>query len=110
MKRYCLALDLEDDATLIAEYEHHHRHVWPQITEQIRRSGILAMTIYRTGNRLCMTIETEDDFSWEKKATADAASEVVQQWESLMWKYQQPLPWANPGEKWVLMQAVFEMK
>lgn len=31
MKRYVLALDLVDDPTLIAEYEKHHKAVWPGV-------------------------------------------------------------------------------
>ena len=34
MKRYCLTLDLKDDAELIAEYEAYHREVWPEIKKK----------------------------------------------------------------------------
>ena len=43
------------------------------------------------------------------KAKADAANEKVQQWEKLMWKYQQALPTAKPGEKWILMEKIFDL-
>nr|MBP6989121.1 L-rhamnose mutarotase [Ferruginibacter sp.] len=33
----------------------------------------------------------------------------VQQWETLMWKYQQALPAAKPGEKWMLLNKIFEL-
>ena len=108
MKRYCLALDLKDDAALIAGYEEYHRSVWPEIIKSIKDSGIEQMEIYRTGNRLFMIMEVNDDFSFEKKAMADAANDKVQQWEQLMWKYQQALPASKPGEKWVLMKKIFE--
>jgi L-rhamnose mutarotase len=107
-KRYCLALDLKDDVTLIAEYEEYHRHVWPEILKSIKDSGIEQMQIYRTGNRLFMIMEVNDSFNFEKKATMDAANESVQQWEQLMWKYQQALPGSIPGEKWMLMVKIFE--
>jgi L-rhamnose mutarotase len=107
-KRYCLALDLKDDAMLIAEYEEHHRHVWPEILKSIKESGIEQMEIYRTGNRLFMIMETKDEFNFEKKAVMDAANETVQEWERLMWKYQQALPMAKRGEKWMLMEKIFE--
>ena len=109
MRRYCLALDLKDDELLISEYEEHHRHVWPEIVASIKDSGIEQMEIYRTANRLFMIMETNDNFSFEKKGTADAANEKVQQWEQLMWKYQQALPSAKQGEKWVLMEKIFEI-
>jgi hypothetical protein len=26
----------------------------------------------------------------------------------LMWGFQKPIPWAKPGEKWVLMDRIFK--
>jgi L-rhamnose mutarotase len=109
MKRFCLALDLKDDPTLIAEYETHHKNVWPEIQKSIREAGIQKMEIYRTGNRLFMIMDTSDSFSFEQKAQADAANPTVQEWEHLMWKYQQGLPMARPGEKWIMMNKIFEL-
>ncbi len=111
MKRYCLALDLVDDPQLIAEYERWHKaeNGWPEIKKSILDGGIIAMEIYRTGNRLFMIMETADDFSFEKKARMDAANEKVQEWEVLMWRFQQPLPWAKEGVKWVLMDKIFSL-
>ncbi len=110
MKRYCLALDLVDDAELISAYEAHHRDVWPAIKKSISDSGILQLEIYRFANRLFMIMETRDDFSFSAKAAADAANPEVQEWEKLMWKYQQGLPGGRPGEKWVLMDRIFSLK
>ena len=109
MQRYCLALDLKDDPELIAEYERHHQQVWPEILRSITSSGIEVLDIYRTGNRLFMIMETNDQFSAEEKAKADAANSTVQDWETLMWKFQQALPWAKPGEKWVMMKKIFSL-
>ena len=109
MKRYCLALDLKDDAALIAEYEAFHKKVWPEILQSISSAGIEQMEIYRTGNRMFMIMEVKDDFSFEAKARADAANEKVQEWEKLMWTYQQALPLAKQGEKWMLMEKIFSL-
>ncbi|MGC4021283.1 MAG: L-rhamnose mutarotase [Cyclobacteriaceae bacterium] len=109
MKRFCLALDLKDDSELIAKYEVYHRTVWPEVLKSIKESGIQEMEIYRTGNRLMMIIEANDSFSFEKKSNADAANLKVQEWEKLMWSFQQALPHAKPGEKWVLMEKIFNI-
>jgi len=109
MIRYCLALDLKEDSKLIAEYETYHKNVWPEIIKSIRDSGIEVLDIYRTGNRMFMIIEANDDFSFDKKTAMDAANLKVQEWESLMWKFQQALPWAKPGEKWILMEKIFSL-
>ena len=109
MDRFCLTLDLMDDPALIAEYEAWHQNVWPEIIESIRDSGIVNMQIYRFSNRLFMIMEVDDTFSFDNKAVADAQNEKVQHWEELMWKYQQSLPGAKPGEKWVMMDKIFEL-
>lgn len=107
--RYCLALDLIDDPKLIADYEQYHKKLRPEIEASIRESGITEMEIYRIGNRLFMIMETDETFSFEAKAAADAANPKVQEWEALMWTYQQALPMAKPGEKWVIMDQIFKM-
>ena len=56
-----------------------------------------------------MVLEASDDFSFEKKAASDASNPTVQEWEELMWKYQQALPTARPGEKWMLMDRIFKL-
>ena len=109
MKRYCLTLDLKNDPELIRQYEAHHQVVWPEIIRSIRESGINNMEIYRYGNRLFMIMEVAEDFSFEKKAQADEANPKVQEWEALMWHYQQPLAGAAKGEKWKLMDKIFEL-
>ena len=106
-RRYALALDLADDPALIAEYERHHRRVWPDIEASLRAAGIDRLEIYRTANRLFMILEASPAFSFDAKAAADAADPRVQEWERLMWTYQRALPWAKPGEKWVLMNRIY---
>lgn len=111
MKKYCLALDLVDDADLIAQYEHLHKreNARPEIIKSITDSGISQMEIYRTGNRLFMIIEAADDFSFDTKSAMDASNPKVQEWEQFVWTFQKPLPWAKPGEKWILMEKIFEI-
>lgn len=109
MKKNCLCLDLKDDPKLISEYEDWHKKVWPDILKSIKDSGINLMEIYRLHNRLFMIIEANDEFSFENKAALDAANPVVQKWEEFMWNYQKPLPWAKPGEKWMLMKRIFSV-
>ncbi|SDP28608.1 L-rhamnose mutarotase [Mucilaginibacter sp. OK268] len=111
MKRYCLALDLKDDPQLIAEYEHWHKaeNSWPEIRKSILDAEIRDMQIYRTGNRLFMIMETSDRYEAKKKEQMDALNSIVQEWEQLMSKFQQRLPWAKDGEKWVLMEQIFQL-
>lgn len=110
LKRYCLALDLYDDPELIAGYETWHKQVWPEIIDSIKSSGIVAMQIYRVSNRLFMVMDVNEHFDFKLKAIQDSENQRVQDWENLMWQFQKPLPFAKPGEKWVLMNEIFSLK
>ena len=108
-RRYCLALDLNNDGKLIAEYEQYHKAIWPEIKESILQGGITDMEIYRLEDRLFMIMETNEDFSFDKKTAMDNANPAVQKWEELMWKYQKAIPGGKPGEKWRLMEKIFKL-
>ncbi|MDU8886985.1 L-rhamnose mutarotase [Yeosuana sp. MJ-SS3] len=108
-KRYCLALDLIDEKGLIQEYKDHHKNVWTEIVSSIKNSGIEHLEIYCVSNRLFMILEVNDSFSFEKKSKNDKSNPKVQEWENLMWRYQQALPVAQPGEKWLLMDKIYEL-
>lgn len=101
--------DLKDDPVLVEEYKEHHKNVWPEILESIKESGIEKMNIYNLGNRLFMIIEVNESFSFDKKAALDANNLKVQEWEELMWKYQQAIPIAKEGEKWLLLEEIFKL-
>lgn len=109
LKKYCLALDLKEDPILIEKYKEYHKNIWPEITESLLLAGIENAEIYCVGNRLFMILEVNDTFSFDKKATLDAKNPKVQAWETLMWKYQQQLPIAKEGEKWLLMDKIYQL-
>ena len=109
MKRYCLALDLVNDPAMISQYIEHHKAVWPEITDSIKKSGIVDMQIFNVADRLFMVIEVEEGFSFEKKNKMDNQNPYVIKWEELMSTYQKTLPDALPGEKWILMEKVFDL-
>jgi L-rhamnose mutarotase len=111
MARHCLVLDLKDDPALIARYRAWHAPGAPPpgVLAAIRRAGVEQMEIHLSGNRLFMIMETGPGFSFEAKAASDAADPVVQAWEAQMAEFQQPAPWARPGEKWVLAERIFDL-
>ena len=110
MRRYCLTLDLKDDPALIAEYKHYHQEIWPEITQSIKDAGVENLEIYLLGTRLFMILEVGPTYSFEATAKADQANPKVREWEELMWKFQRPLPQAQPGEKWLLMERIFQLE
>lgn len=108
-KKICYACDLKDDPKLILEYKKHHEHIWPEIIESIVDSGILNMDIYLLANRLFMIMEVPLNYDPENKQKMDTINSKVQEWEKLMWKYQQALPYAKDGEKWMKMEQIFSL-
>lgn len=109
-RRYCFALDLKDDPQAIAEYRKYHQRVWPEIRRGLKETGVADLEIYLAGNRLFMILEAGPSFSLESKTKAERENPRMQEWERLMAKYQQPLPQAQPGQKWVLMERIFRLE
>jgi L-rhamnose mutarotase len=105
--RLCFALDLVNDAAKIAEYERFHAPggVWPVIVDDIRAQGIEGMEIWRTGDRMVMIATVADDYPRARDVPA-----AYDEWESLMWDFQKALPHAAPGEKWVPMTRIFDLR
>jgi L-rhamnose mutarotase len=110
--RLCFALDLKSDPALIDEYKRFHAPGGPPaaVTRAIRESGIESLEIYLCGNRLFMILEGSPDFSLRAKVQADAADADVQRWEELMWRFQQPMPWSAPGQKWVPADKIYDLQ
>lgn len=112
MDRYCMTLDLKQDAGLIAEYIEHHRVGWPEIHQSIRAAGVLDMQIYELEGRLFMIMDTVEGFSFDRKAAMDEANPMVQEWEKLMARYQDVSADAagDAGKKWRKMQKIFQLR
>lgn len=109
MTRHCLTLDLKDDQTAISEYKRYHVKIWQEVKQSLLDAGVLQMEIYLAGTRLFMIMDVSDAFSFSAKAAADAANAKVQEWETLMERFQQALPQSRPGQKWVVMEKVFDL-
>ncbi len=105
-RRFCYLLDLVDDAALIADYEARHapQSVWPEVVAHIRAQGAESMEIWRAGDRLVMIVEAADDYPRPVSPPPE-----IDRWEELMWRFQQPLPFAGDGEKWVPMARIFDL-
>jgi L-rhamnose mutarotase len=56
-----------------------------------------------------MILEVNDSFSSENKSELDSENLKVQEWEALMWKYQHALLAASKGEKWILMDKIYQL-
>lgn len=106
LHRFCFALDLVNDAALIAAYEQRHAPggVWPEVLADIRAQGVVEMEIWRVGTHMVMIVQAPEGFP-----LARAAEPRVDEWEALMSRYQRPLQNAAPGDKWAPMTRIFAL-
>jgi L-rhamnose mutarotase len=111
-RRLCFALDLKDDAALIAEYETWHtpERIWREIPRFLRAAGVLDLEIFRCGDRLAMVMEVAEEFSLARYGVLASAHDKAQAWEELMERFQRRLPCAAEGEKWVPMRRIFSLQ
>ena len=56
-----------------------------------------------------MIIEVDETFDFLKMETMTLNNSKVRDWEQIMDNYQQRLPFAKSGEKWVLMNKIFDL-
>lgn len=110
-KRFCYACDLVNDSKLIEKYKEYHSEgkAWPEITDSIKEAGIVDMEIYLIENRLFMIMEVDETYSPERKKKLDEDNPKVQEWEQLMWQFQQALPSSKNGDKWVATERIFKL-
>jgi L-rhamnose mutarotase len=110
MRRYVLTVDLRDDPAAISAYREHHRRVWPEVVESLRRAGVDRMDIHMLGRRLVMIVELRDGLDVGRVFASHAASNVrVREWERLMRSLQEPSSHAAPGDAWAVMDPVFQL-
>ncbi len=109
MRVFAQAIDLVDDPERIAEYEEHHRRVWPAVADALREIGITRMRIFRSGTRLFMFYEAPDDFEPARDYQGYTARAECREWDGLMRQYQKPLPGTPEGAWWTPMEEVFDL-
>ncbi|KAF5303110.1 hypothetical protein FQR65_LT19037 [Abscondita terminalis] len=58
---------------------------------------------------LFLIMDTTDDYDPDVAENVAVSNENLE-WETLMSQYQQVLPSAKPGEKWIEMEKIFDLK
>ena len=110
-KRYCKALQLENDPKLIEAYKKVHAPgaAWPEITQGMKDVGILDMEIYIHGTQLFMIMDTVADFDHDKAMAELATKPRQSEWEAYVSQFQKTSETATADEKWQLMERIFKM-
>jgi len=110
-KRYCKTLKLVDDPALIEDYKKVHAPgaVWPEITEGMKKVGIIDMEIYIDGNKLFMIMDTVPDFDHDAAMAELARLPRQAEWEAYVSQFQKTGIDASADEKWRLLERIYAM-
>lgn len=88
------------------EYRRLHTEVWPDVLEQIRRSGIRNYSIFLRDGMLFSYFEHVGT-DYASDLAAMAADATTRRWWELTDPCQQPVPSAAAGQRWAPADEVF---
>lgn len=110
-KRYCKTLKLKNNSELIEEYKELHArgNAWHEITEGMKKVGIIDMEIYIYGTRLFMIMETVIDFNHDIAMKELSRMPRQKEWETLVSKYQDTTVDSTAAEKWKLIDRIYKL-
>jgi L-rhamnose mutarotase len=106
MKRVAFVLKVREDR--LEDYKMHHRSVWPEMLDALRRSGWHNYSLFmRKDGLLFGYFETERDF---QTALAGMAKEDVNaRWQEFMAPYFEKLEGGRPDEAMHGLEEVFHL-
>ena len=104
MKRVGFLLKVRQD--MLDEYKKHHRNVWPEMLEALRRNGWRNYSLFaREDGLLFGYFEAEDDFAAALEGMS--TEEANARWQEFMAPYFEIPPGAKPDEMMVELEEVF---
>lgn len=103
MQRVAFLLRLKPGAG--PEYDAAHRHVWPEMLDLLKRSGVSEYSIFRRDELLVLTMRVEADF--ETTWAMIEGDPINERWQQAMGAYFASPENARPGERFPMMREVF---
>jgi L-rhamnose mutarotase len=89
-----------------AKYDEVHRHVWPELLQELKAFGVRNYSIFRRGEELFLYMHVENFDELLKKL---AASDVNRRWQEKMAPMFEPVPSLRSEEPFAIMEEVFFM-
>ncbi|MBN2323916.1 MAG: L-rhamnose mutarotase [Spirochaetes bacterium] len=94
---------------MLEEYRRHHKNVWPEVLDMIKRCNIRNYSIYHKDGYLFSYFEYHgNDFASDMERMA--ADPKTLEWWAIMKPMQQPLETRAQNEWWAEMEEVFHME
>lgn len=106
MKRIGFLLKVKKEK--IEEYKEHHRKVWPEMLEALRRTGWHNYSLFmRADGTLFGYFETPENF--QAALAGMAKEEANARWQALMAPYFEALGGGRPDERMEELEEVFHL-
>lgn len=106
MKRYGQVIKVKPE--FLEKYKRLHANPWPEVNEMIRKCNIRNYSIYYRDGYLFSYFEyVGEDFDGDMAKMA--ADPKTQEWWKETDPCQEPVPSAEPGEWWSLMEEVYHL-
>jgi len=106
MKRIGFILKVKPE--LIEEYKEHHKRVWPEMLDALRRTGWHNYSLFmRDDGTLFGYFETPADL--ETAVDEMSKEEVNAQWQKMMMPYFESLDGSRPDEMMRELEEVFHL-
>ena len=103
MQRVAFLLRLKPGAG--PEYDTAHRHVWPEMLDLLKRSGVSEYSIFRRDEVLFLTMRVDVDF--ETTWTKIESDPVNTRWQQAMGAYFASQEDTQPAERFSMLKEVF---
>ena len=106
MKRVAFLLKVREDK--LEEYKEHHKAVWPEMLNALRRTGWHNYSLFmREDGLLFGYFETPENF--QAALAGMAKEEINAKWQEFMAPYFEALGGARPDEMMVALEEVFHL-
>ena len=106
MQRVGFMLKVKKDK--IQEYKEHHKHVWPEMLDALRRHGWHNYTLFMNEEGVLFGyFEAEESF--EASLAGMAQEEVNARWQEFMAPYFENLGGAHADESMIQLEEVFHL-
>ncbi len=107
MKRVGFLLKVREDR--IEEYKAHHRAVWPDMLDALRRNGWHNYSLYMRNDGLMFGyFETEESFAIALEGMSN--EDVNRRWQDMMSPFFEIPDGAHPDEMMVELEEVFHLE
>lgn len=106
MKRIAFLLKVQPEK--LEEYKEHHKDVWPEMLDALRRNGWHNYTIFSTSEgQLFGYFETPESF--QEALTRMEREEVNERWQTLMAPYFENIGGQHPDKGMVELEEIFHL-